>query len=98
MAGNSCQNCLEANTGQLKLFAQGHRLPVNVMESAEARFCSFTGPAKRKTPGSCLPGVSLVFQVFRDQKLRWARTFRNTVLWSLNSYTVVGLGEEAPPG
>jgi hypothetical protein len=27
-------------------------------------------PPKRKTPGSFLPGVSLVFQVFRDQKLR----------------------------
>jgi hypothetical protein len=26
--------------------------------------------AQRKTPGSFLPGVSLVFQVFRDQKLR----------------------------
>jgi hypothetical protein len=25
---------------------------------------------QRKTPGSFLPGVSLVFQVFRDQKLR----------------------------
>ena len=31
---------------------------------------SSVSTAQRKTPGSCLPGVLRVFQVFRDQKLR----------------------------
>ena len=40
---------------------------------------------QRKNPGSFLPGVFLVSQVFRDQKLRWARSCSRTVFWSLNS-------------
>ena len=51
---------------------------------------------QKSTPsGFSAGGLCCKVSDVRDQKLRWARTFRKTVLWSLNSYTVVGLGAVA---
>ena len=51
---------------------------------------------ERKNPGVST-GASPV-SVFRDQKLRWARSCSSTVSWSLNSYRVRGFGADGPSG
>src|SRR6185312_11363963 len=47
-----------------KLDCYANRYPLH------SKTLEYSRPDKEKTPGSFLPGVSLVFQVFRDQKLR----------------------------